>query len=226
MTGLDEVKYRIKFTKTGEAKWISHLDLARYLERSFRRAGLPIAYSNGFSPHPRISFGQALSVGVESQAEYVDVTFNFEQTIEEIQSRLLKAMSKAVKVLDVIKLGSESKKLGKVLRYADYQILIITENSNIELIKSRINSSTYLTSEGIKITSEERGNLSLEKINTADQDNGRLVVTVRTPVNLSPKNILKEVESLVAAEDVSIDITRIAQWSKSKERILDPIESK
>lgn len=64
---------RIRFSKTGKIRWTSHRDLARIWERVIRRAGLPVAYSQGFSPRPKVHFGLALSTGHESLAEYLDV---------------------------------------------------------------------------------------------------------------------------------------------------------
>ena len=66
-------KMRIALTKTDETKYVGHLDFGRAIERALRRAKLPVAYSEGFNPHMKLSFGPALSVGVASDAEYVDV---------------------------------------------------------------------------------------------------------------------------------------------------------
>ena len=67
------VRYRMKFTKLGRLRFLSHLDLMTLFQRAAARARLPIAFSHGFNPHPKISFGPALSVGVESSAEYLDM---------------------------------------------------------------------------------------------------------------------------------------------------------
>ncbi len=64
---------RLRFTKLGKIRWTSHRDVARIWERALRRAGLPVAYSEGFSPRPKLSFGLALPTGCESLAEYLDV---------------------------------------------------------------------------------------------------------------------------------------------------------
>ncbi len=63
---------RVRFTRGEEVKFISHLDLMKAFERALRRTGLPIAYSQGFNPHPQMVFGLPLSVGVTSEAEYAD----------------------------------------------------------------------------------------------------------------------------------------------------------
>jgi len=64
---------RIRFTKRGKVRFTSHRDVARIYERAVRRARLPIAYTEGFSPRPKMSFGLALSTGHESEAEYLDI---------------------------------------------------------------------------------------------------------------------------------------------------------
>ncbi|HEX9259959.1 MAG TPA: TIGR03936 family radical SAM-associated protein [Acidimicrobiales bacterium] len=67
------MRVRVRFAKQGKVRWTSHRDVARMWERALRRAELPVAYSEGFSPRPRVSFGLALSTGHESLAEYLDV---------------------------------------------------------------------------------------------------------------------------------------------------------
>jgi radical SAM-linked protein len=64
---------RIRFAKRGKVRFTSHRDVARIWERALRRAGIPIAYTEGFSPRPKLSFGLALSTGHESEGEYLDV---------------------------------------------------------------------------------------------------------------------------------------------------------
>lgn len=72
------MRLRIRFSKIGKIRFTSHRDTARIWERGLRRAGLPVAYSEGFTPRPRISFGLALPTGYESEAEYLDVELDDE----------------------------------------------------------------------------------------------------------------------------------------------------
>lgn len=69
----DRIRLRIRFSKLGKIRWTSHRDVARMWERAFRRVQLPLAYSEGFSPRPKVSFGLALPTGHESVAEFLDV---------------------------------------------------------------------------------------------------------------------------------------------------------
>ncbi len=64
---------RVSYSKLGKIRFVSHRDVARAFERAFRVAQLPVSFSEGFSPHPKVSFGLALSTGYESRAEYLDV---------------------------------------------------------------------------------------------------------------------------------------------------------
>ncbi len=66
-------RVRVRFVKLGKVRWTSHRDVARMWERAFRRTELPLAYSSGFSPRPKVSFGLALPTGHESLAEYLDM---------------------------------------------------------------------------------------------------------------------------------------------------------
>ncbi|MHB1533997.1 MAG: TIGR03936 family radical SAM-associated protein [Acidimicrobiales bacterium] len=66
-------RLRVRFTKLGKIRWTSHRDVARMWERAFRRLELPLAYTEGFSPRPKVSFGLALPTGHESLAEYLDM---------------------------------------------------------------------------------------------------------------------------------------------------------
>ena len=92
---------RALFEKTGNARYISHLDLMRLFQRAFKRAGLPLTHTQGFNPRPSVSIALPLSLGVESRCELLD--FELEQTVapEEIRERLNQALVAGVRVLEV-----------------------------------------------------------------------------------------------------------------------------
>ncbi len=66
-------RYRVMYAKEGPARYISHLDLIRAFERAARRAGLPLAFTQGFNPHPKLSFAAPLAVGTAGEAEFADL---------------------------------------------------------------------------------------------------------------------------------------------------------
>lgn len=94
-------KLRLKFTKTGRAVYISHLDLMRTLQRVFFRAGLPLRYSEGFNPHARISIVLPLSVGTASRCEYLDFWLTEDVPLDTIPARLNAAMPEDIEALAV-----------------------------------------------------------------------------------------------------------------------------
>jgi radical SAM-linked protein len=94
-------RYRIQYSKRGTARYISHLDLVRTLERAFRRAGLPIAFSEGFNPHPRFSFAAPLPVGVEGLAEVLEVEMQEPIDHQQLAERLNGVLPQGLVVLEV-----------------------------------------------------------------------------------------------------------------------------
>jgi radical SAM-linked protein len=70
------IRFRVRYTRREDVRLASHLDLTRCFQRGLRRAGVPVAYSRGFSPHPRLSFGPPLPLGVLGECEYLDIMFS------------------------------------------------------------------------------------------------------------------------------------------------------
>ena len=100
------------FEKTGNAVWISHLDLMRLFQRAFKRAELPLTHTQGFNPRPSVSIALPLSVGVESRCELLDFELYGEKLPnEEILSRLNEKLVDGVRVLDVYDDGRKLKNL-------------------------------------------------------------------------------------------------------------------
>lgn len=92
---------RVWFAKTGGAKYISHLDLNRCMLRAVSRARIPVWYTEGFNPHPYITFALPLSLGLESEAEPMDMRIEGEISDEEIKDALAKVMPVGIRVTDV-----------------------------------------------------------------------------------------------------------------------------
>lgn len=91
-------KYRLTFSKTGYAKYVSHLDLMRMFQRAFQRAELPITYSQGFNPHQKISIAFPLPLGTTGTREYMDIELDTELSHDELISRLNSALPPDIKV--------------------------------------------------------------------------------------------------------------------------------
>lgn len=103
---------RLLFCKTGDAVWMSHLDLMRVFQRSFKRAALPLTHTKGFNPRPSVSIALPLSVGVESVCELLDFDLEGEKIpCEEIKERLNGALVSGVRVLDCYEGGRKLREL-------------------------------------------------------------------------------------------------------------------
>ena len=103
---------RALFEKTGNAVWISHLDLMRVFQRAFKRAGLSLTHTQGYNPRPSVSIALPLSVGVESGCELLDFDLDgMDVSCEEICSRLNQALVEGVRVLKVYEDGAKIKHL-------------------------------------------------------------------------------------------------------------------
>ena len=91
----------VRYAKRGKMRFASHLDVARAFERSVRRAGLPIAYSSGFTPHPKISYAGGAPTGVASEAEYLSLTLTTRTEADAVRERLNAALPDGIDVITV-----------------------------------------------------------------------------------------------------------------------------
>lgn len=110
------MRVRLRFAKTGKIRWTSHRDVARMWERAFRRVVLPLAYTGGYVPRPKVSFGLALPTGHESVAEYLDIELAPEQVgadfdIEALPASLTPALPAGITVLAAVHLDERGPSL-------------------------------------------------------------------------------------------------------------------
>ena len=97
----ENFKIRIKFTKTGRLKFISHLDLNRTMKSALMRAKLPMWYSGGFNPRPKIVFFLPLSIGVESICEYMDIMLTEQVNFDDVKNRFSATLTNEMKIIEV-----------------------------------------------------------------------------------------------------------------------------
>src|SRR6266576_3416921 len=92
----------VRYAKRSRMRFASHRDIARAVERGVRRARLPIAYSAGFTPHPKISYAGAAPTGTASEAEYLEIGLTEARAASEVRDRLDAALPDGIDVIDVI----------------------------------------------------------------------------------------------------------------------------
>lgn len=98
-------RVRIRYTKRGRLRFTSHRDLARALERAIRRANLPIAFSAGFNPHPKVSYVNAAPTGVASEAEYFEIALSEVVDVARLLTDLDASLPPGIDVLEVVESG-------------------------------------------------------------------------------------------------------------------------
>lgn len=182
-------RVRIRFSKTGDLRFIGHHDLVRTLERLFRRAELPLAFSQGFHPKPKISFPLALALGLEGRNEVLELELTEALSTDEILARLQRATvpGLAFHSVEPVPPGTRKVQVSRVT----YEIQVPAEREG--MLRSRLDaigahSRVEMTQQGQAV---ERNLLDhLLEWNLAD---GRLSFTLRVDPrgSLHPREVLR-----------------------------------
>lgn len=146
---------RTKFKKEGDMIYISHLDLQQLLQRAFRRAEIDLVYSQGFNPHPKISYGNALALGTESQGEYVDVEIEDDLSVEEYLSKMNEQLPEGIDFVKAMEITKQTPSLASTIEYGEYIYTIELEKSlTKEFIKSKM--LEFMAQDEIMITKKNK----------------------------------------------------------------------
>ncbi len=126
-------RYVIKFSKTGYVKYTSHLDLLRMFKRAFKKADLGLSYSQGFNPHPKMSFAQPLSLGYAGRSELIELETARPHQTAEILRAMQGQMPQGIEILACYELPAEVKSLAAAADSAAYRIWILTDKTEAVL---------------------------------------------------------------------------------------------
>lgn len=199
-------KYRIRLIKGPEVRFVSHLDTMKLLERAIRRANLPIAFSEGFNPHPKIALGSALAVGVTSSAEYADLEFRQTLATEELIERLNRALPNGYQITEAKELIGKTDALMAILNRAAYQISlqaqqpINQQDLNQAITKVLAETSIVVTRDtkrGPKATDIRSGIFKLEGVVTEPTAvELEILVETGSSGNIRPDEVVKALESI------------------------------
>ncbi|MFC2016940.1 TIGR03936 family radical SAM-associated protein [Chloroflexota bacterium] len=126
-------RLRIRFCRGEEIKFISHLDLMRLWQRALQRAGVSLAYSEGFSPHHRISLAAPLSVGVTSEAELMDIVCTKWVSPHWFISAVSQQLPPGIEILQVYQIAPGMPSLQSQVRYAEYMVEVETEKERKDI---------------------------------------------------------------------------------------------
>ena len=203
------MKARIKFEKQGNLRFIGHLDLMRYFQKANRRAGIPIAYSEGFSPHQIMSFAAPLSMGVESTAEYADFKLRDDavMTSEEAVRRLNGEMAEGLRILSFLRIPDDTPNCMSTMYAADYRAWFpdAPQLSGGEL--SGLSEAVKTLLDRTELTVMREGKKGLKEVDIrpmihslrAEQDGLYLCIAQGSAANLKPETVLQALCALPGA---------------------------
>jgi radical SAM-linked protein len=132
-------RLRIRFSRGEEIKFISHLDLMRLWQRALNRAGVALAYSEGFNPRPRMSLAAPLALGVTSEAELMDIVLAKWSSPHAFTAAVGRQLPHGVKISGVFNTPPTLPSLQSQVRFAEYTVELATDKGQSE-IESAINS--------------------------------------------------------------------------------------
>lgn len=112
---------RIHYRRGEEVRFLSHLDMLRMFERAIRRAGLPVLFTEGFNPHPKLSFGPSLATGLTSDAEYLDLAFYVGEKVIDIAEKLAPQLPRGVEIIEIKYLDKKAPSLAACANRAEFE---------------------------------------------------------------------------------------------------------
>jgi radical SAM-linked protein len=209
------VKVRIRFSKLGKVRWTSHRDVARMWERAFRRVDLPLAYTAGFSPRPKVSFGLALPTGHESVAEYLDIDIASDDIdVASLAAPLSAALPVGVDVMAAAVLADGSDSLQQIVTSCTWEVAVATTAAGAGEGSLRTLVSTALAADTLPIERERKGQTTTEDVRPGilsveliGPDLLRCELATQ-PRGLRPAELLRAVDPSLEEADVR----RTAQW--------------
>lgn len=212
---------RLRFCKQGRLKYISHLDINRALSRAFRRADIPLWFTEGYNPHAYMSFSLPLSLGVESLCEYVDIRLVDEISNDEIKKRMNDVLPADLRILDVYDDFRDSSEI----MYSDYVFKISFTDCEkaAEKIKSVFELSEILAQKKgkqgrKKVLKDVDIKQYIDKYNISVRDN-LVVINVRLMAgnekNLNPTLLFDTLIRLIETDFEWKSISRLSLLDKN-----------
>jgi radical SAM family uncharacterized protein/radical SAM-linked protein len=206
-------RYRARLRKDGRVRFLGHLDLARSVQRAMRRAGVPLIYSRGFNPKPRIAFGPALPVGISSEGEYLDFESPQRLDPEDTLAAVNRCFPSGLRFLAMREIRRGTGSLGESIRAARYRVEVgdgVDVEARIEAYRRRGPVTIRRVRKGKETTFRlEDEVLTLER---AGDGSIRLLLAIGGGASVRPDEVLREIlgeaseTATVVREDLLVDV--------------------
>jgi radical SAM-linked protein len=237
MRGDSGFPVRVRFSKHGKVRFISHRDVARAFERAFRVENLPLAFTEGFSPRPKVSFGLALSVGHESEAEYLDVELTEGVDTDELAERLTPSLPEGLPATGAVRLIERAPALQESITEVHYRVAVVDRRGQpVPEAVLCTAVSNALASDELAIARVRKGKESVDDIRPAirsielthDGETPVLELSVLTqPRGARPREVLDALDRFTGTgERIGLTehrVTRTAQWIEREGARLEPL---
>ena len=232
---MENYRWRVRFAKREELRYISHLDLYRTLTRILRRAGIPLAYSHGYNPRLKITLGPPLALGLTSEAEYFDLELVKPVEETELFSKLRVQLPKGMEIIEIHTLPPDSKSLLSGINVDEYLIFLYPENLNLkkrEEIEIRIKNFlaareipvTRYSKTGVKIVDLKQFVLVLEIQEWVEKNYSlRLLLKIGPAGAIKPSEVLEALFPESPSIYLAADIKRISLYLDIDGRRLNPM---
>jgi len=213
----DIVRIRLGFSKTGEARILSHLEMVRVFARAARRAKIPLRYSQGYHPQPRIVFGPALPLGMKSLLEYVDLELEKYVAPEELCALLDRELPQGIRIRSSKEIPLKMLAISDSLYETSYRVRGETEQVFGRCSISEANAvvEDFFRRTSYPLTRIRNGKQSivdlrhvLKQITIVDDREVSLVVTIVPGMNVRPAEIMTALFGLSDVECLNLDITK------------------
>jgi radical SAM-linked protein len=224
---------RLQYTKLGKVRWISHRDVARALERAFRVAALPLAFTEGFSPRPKVSFGLALSTGHESDAEYVDLVFADTFDLDALPAMLTPALPDGIDVVGVVALADRAPALQEAVTCVEWRVDVARSDlTDVDRAQLRDQVDAALALPALPTTKRRKGRDVVEdvrpvirRITVCDELSTAGSAVVEMEMSTQPRGA-KPGEALAAIGDfIDVRARRTHQWIERDGARQEPLDA-
>ena len=221
------MKVRIKFSKTGPLKYIGHLDIMRYFQKLNRRANIPVAYSEGFSPHQILSFSPPLSLGAESLGEYADLEITELINSDEAISELNKHSVDGIEIYSFKQLPEKSPNAMSCVTAARY-LCSLKDTISVPFDVNEELANLFLLKEinVVKKTKKNETTINIRPLVYAysfpNNEKAEFLLSAGSIDNLKPELIYKVIFDKYNIEmpDRPLDIIRIDMYTGEKDNLV------